>query len=525
MSGVLQQLGALGTADAFLDMQPTFTVWKTDYQKSTPFAIESVEMQAQGAALDFNNRASVSIARSGDLLSKVYLEVVFPDLRDYYTSPVTATATQPRITRAYRVNATTVAIRVEPPASGTYNVVVAYVDGTPVATAAAENPTDMSFAAVTNPSVTVTAYQVADATAFLAAQMADVPSLVASADAASDASNARDVLTLRWANGVGMALLESVEWAIGGSRIDKIPNPEYLDIWAELTTKPGHLAGYDAMVGTYQDWNLVTNSSWGGDRLYVPLPFTFCRSTKAALPLVALTFNDTQLNFSFRPALDLVKADVPISQLVDASGNPPGLTECRVYCDLVFLSTLERRRFAGTPHETLVEQIQYLGDTAIASSDVGSVKKIPLDGFNHPIKALLFVYQPYGKYQRDAVDGNDIFSYDTASGGDPLEDVVLMLNGQTRFQGRPMSYFYRLQPYQHATNVPRKKVCMYSFAVDPENPVLPTGTCNFARLDHAALYARVTDSLDAAGGRIKVYGIAWNVLRVAEGSARLTFAN
>lgn len=522
----LQQLGALGTSDAFLDLQPTFTVWKTDYQRSTPFAMESVEMQPQGSSLDFSNKASVAIARTGDLLSNVYLQLVFPDLRDYYTALVTATSTQPRIVRAYRVSTSQVSVRVEPPATGVHNVCVVYVSGSPVATGLLAAPyTDITWNATSDQTVTVTAYQVSTPATFAALTMPNVPAAVSTAMSASDVSNARDVLTLRWTDAAGFAVLESVEWAIGGARIDKIPNPEYLDLLSELTTKPGHRNGFNAMVGKYAQWDLVSSSSWGGDRLFVPIPFTFCKSTKAALPIVSLTYNETQINFWFRGYLECIRSSTPISQLVDVAGKPPSLAECKVYCDIVYLSTLERRRFITTPTETLVEQIQYLGETTLGASDVGLTKKIPLDGFNHPIKWLMFVFQAYGKYQRDAVNGNSLFEYSTASGDDPLENISLVLNGQTRFSPQPMSYFYQLQPYQHFTNVPHKKVCVYSFAADPEDPVRPTGTCNFARLEHAALYAKVTPALDPQGGRVKVYGLAWNVLRIAEGSARLAFAN
>lgn len=522
--GALLQLASLGSADAFLTANPDVTFWKGTYKRATPHATEAVEMQASGV-LDFGSKASVAVARTGDLLHKVYLEVTLPDLRDFYTAPINASATQPKILRAYRVTASTAAVRIQAPSTGEYNAYVVTGTTSGVSTFAKSDVagfTDVTLTSTGPEEVTVVAVQAPDVPAFLDLDDAGVTTFLTTATKSS-VSPARQILNLKWTNAIGHALVDSVEWEIGGNRIDRIPNAEYLDIWNELTVSESHREGFNAMIGKSDTWTLGSGAYQG--TYYVPIPFTFTKNTAGAVPLVALTFHETRLNFIFKGYLDLIKCDAPVSQLVSSTGQPVSLVDCRVYCDVVFLDTFERRRFSQVPHEMLIEQIQYLGDTLLKSTDIGTVRKIPLDGFNHPVKEIFFVYQPYGKYQRDAVDGNDHFVYDTATGADPIADVRLVLNGQERFTARPMQYFYQVQPYQHHTRVPAKKICVYSFAINPENSMSPQGSCNFGRLDHAALHIRVTDGLDPQGGRIKVYGLAWNVLRVAEGMAQVAFAN
>ena len=59
-----------------------------------------------------------------------------------------------------------------------------------------------------------------------------------------------------------------------------------------------------------------------------------------------------------------------------------------------------------------------------------------------------------------------------------------------------MSYFTRVQPYQHHTNTPiGDRVGVYSFALKPEEHQ-PSGTCNFSRIDNATLTLDFTDQDD-----------------------------
>lgn len=528
--GALLQLASLGTADAYMYKDAQVTFWKQMWKKSTPFAMESVEMQATGV-VNFGNKASVAIARSGDLLYKTYLQLTLPDLADYDVQPVMYSATQPALLRAYRTAPGTGMVRVQNPTNAAYNVIVLRNEADDIIGTYAVSAGGITDCAVANltpgqaPVVKAVCYQVDDAAAFVAASFASVPDLEAAASASSTLSETRQIKNLKWCNGIGYAVLESVEWEIGGSRVDRTPNPEFLDLWQELTLPAEKEAGFRVMVGNYADWDLTDDakSQRGEKTYYIPLLFSFTKFTTSALPLVALSFHDTRLNFVFRDFLECVKCDVPVTQLVSSDGTPLAFKDARIYCDLVHLETIERRRFAQYDHDTLIEQCTFLGDAVLSPQDVGTVRKIPLDGFNHPIKALIFVYQSLTNTARNAVTGNDIFNYDTASGQDPLEDIRLVLNGQERFSPRPMSYFYQVQPYQHCTRVPRKKVCVYSFAIDPESNA-PTGSCNWSRLDSSALHVRVTSSLDSGGGRLKVYGLAWNILRIGQGQAGLAFA-
>lgn len=73
------QLVAYGAQDVYLTGNPQITFWKVVYRRYTNFAIESIQQTFNGAA-DFGKRVTCTIARNGDLIYRVYLQVTLPDV-------------------------------------------------------------------------------------------------------------------------------------------------------------------------------------------------------------------------------------------------------------------------------------------------------------------------------------------------------------------------------------------------------------------------------------------------------------
>jgi hypothetical protein len=75
--GGLLQLVAYGAQDIYLTGNPQITFFKVVYRRHTNFAIESIQNTFNGAA-DFGRRVVCQIARNGDLIHRVYLQVDLP---------------------------------------------------------------------------------------------------------------------------------------------------------------------------------------------------------------------------------------------------------------------------------------------------------------------------------------------------------------------------------------------------------------------------------------------------------------
>ena len=85
-------------------------------------------------------------------------------------------------------------------------------------------------------------------------------------------------------------------------------------------------------------------------------------------------------------------------------------------------------------------------------------------------------------------------------------------------------YLYnQVQPYQHFSNTPSDGINVYSFALTPEQHQ-PSGSCNFSRIDNAQLVLGV-NAAAAAGAKLNVYAVNYNVLRVMSGMGGLAYSN
>lgn len=77
MPGAQLQLVSQGRQDLFLIGNPQMTYWKQIYRRYTNFAVESIGIVFDGGA-NFSKRLTAVIPHTGDLLSRLYLEVQVP---------------------------------------------------------------------------------------------------------------------------------------------------------------------------------------------------------------------------------------------------------------------------------------------------------------------------------------------------------------------------------------------------------------------------------------------------------------
>ena len=183
-----------------------------------------------------------------------------------------------------------------------------------------------------------------------------------------------------WCDNVGYALIDNVELEIGGSKIDRHYG-DWMYVWYSLTNDGAHDDAHNAMVG-HTDAMRNMDRTAHSDTLYVPLQFFCCRNDGLALPLIALQYHDVRLNFTFSKLGNLVN-------YIGAVPTDLTLANVELLVDYVFLDTDERKRFAQSSHEYLIEQVQFTGDETVK----GTNENIKLN-FNHPCKALVWYVRP-----------------------------------------------------------------------------------------------------------------------------------
>ena len=314
----------------------------------------------------------------------------------------------------------------------------------------------------------------------------------------ADASDATETPT----TGAGFAAINEVQLQIGGQEIDK-QYGHWMMAWHELTASANM-----RQVGN----DMWDQSGEGTNRLYVPLMFWFCRDNGLALPLIALQYHPVNLKIKFAAATQTGMGGLTLSG-------------AKCFVDYVFLDTDERKKFAQTKHEYLIEQVQQF--TQQVNSNAGQTTKADLI-FNHPVKELVWFIPPKiinPGTDADAQPGNTAYNaYD-----DFLKDgtATLRLNNTLRFKERAGKYFDRVQVYQHHSGQGKAGLYVYSFALNPEKHQ-PSGSCNFSRIDSAILEMTTGAAWSQSRENISsvhVYAHNYNVLRIMSGMGGLAYSN
>ena len=266
------------------------------------------------------------------------------------------------------------------------------------------------------------------------------------------------------------------------------------------------------------------------DTLYVPLEFWFCRNVGLALPLIALQYHEVKINIQFEDAKKCTNGygdTLPSS--MDLSAH--------LWVDYVYLDTDERRKFAQTSHEYLIEQLQFTGFESLSN-------KVRLN-FNHPVKELVWTVTNNKKVRPNenwfnytsndkVVNVLEIDDYDdvkkllgpNSKTANPVKGAKLLLNGNDRFTQRDGMYFNMIQPFQHHENIPNNTgINVYSFALKPEEHQ-PSGTLNMSRIDTSFISLDYDSTKDNSNNTVfAIYAVNYNVLRILSGMGGIAYSN
>lgn len=343
-----------------------------------------------------------------------------------------------------------------------------------------------------------------------------------------------------WIQGVGNYLIKAVNIEIGGQQIDE-QYGKWMDIWSELNLSGSQLNGYGSMVGknyNQANWQPYDAKIAPGSRIFIPLQFWFCRNPGLALPLIALQYHEIRLKINFSKFQDLIVAvnnGTYIKPTLSASF--PLLdqySKFKVWNTYYFLDTTERRKFAQSPHEYLIEQIQFQTGNVSSLTRENNIKL----NLNHPTKELIWVFNKNGTNSpcNDFSIGTNTIPNGNPNNFAPLYNLKLILCGTDRFKERPGEYFRLVQTYDHHTRIPGNYIYCYSFALKPEEHQ-PSGTCNFSRIDSAYLSFFLRNTTIAPGNSepplenytelpsFTIYSPCYNILKIMGGMGGLSFSN
>lgn len=565
MPGGLIEIATYGSQDLYLTGTPEITFFKVVYRRHTNFAIESIRLTFDDE-VGFGTKSSVTVPKIADLIHKGYLEVRIPRIELF---------------RKKSKKAIGLAKDVYAQAMEHYNVVIQFMalNRRAYLEAYANNEAHNTFTAGTTIAhiqdifqepgdiVIVNEFKNVLATTlgipyiydevsvdvvaskfvatypknpfFLEIQVAIDKSIILQNfffqklhDAKKtwkDAKNAH--IKFAWVKRLGHAIFESIEITIGGFRIDRHTS-DWLNIWYELTANRSMTEVYDKLIGDIEELTSFDRTPKEAYLLRIPLQFWFNRFSGLALPIIALEYHEVTFNVQFRkledvayvektPILDhhgehIALADVPCELKLDI--------EAALLLDFVYLDSPERRRFAQSSHEYLIDQLQMLELEEVAQPQVQCV----LNNFVHPSKELIWVAQKVEYVENPTgIHDNQWYNYSLTPDniGHPITHSSIDFNSYNRVPRWDSHYFNYVQPFEVHNTTPSDGVNVYSFSLFPEEHQ-PSGSANFSRISRVSVTLDFDPSICADAVipyNIRFYTRNINILRFTSGLSGLAF--
>lgn len=312
-----------------------------------------------------------------------------------------------------------------------------------------------------------------------------------------------------YCNGIGNAIAENITLRINGNIIDQ-HNSLWMNIYGDLTVKPGCKDNYYSMIQQYDDTQYTTTSFQGG-RIYIPLQFWFCRNisnrnASLVLPLCSLYNSSIELSLDIRAFNTLIVTEDNI--LTDIP--TPEIENGTLLVDYILLDNEERQQYINMPKQLhIINQIQTYKYNVIANT---TDHTFSLKSMHYLVTELIFVFT---SSQNTTNNRNDYFNYSnsiyTTNKKNPIKTVQLLVDGSDRIKKTNSTQFTMIEPAKVHTNAPVNKfIHVFSFALEPEKIEQPNGVMNFSEIQEALLHLSFNTALP--GGTLYVYAVNYNVL-------------
>lgn len=567
MPGGLIQIATYGSQDLFLTGTPEITFFKVVYRRYTNFSMESIRINFDDPT-GFGKNSSCIIPSIGDLMHKVYLEVILPeidfkrlipqDTTDLEIAYNTSKANYKIVTDFMDINKraflSAYEIYIAENSDDTENMIqeVQRIFNEPGASTKINDFKEL-LTLTTNVPFTysevsmdeiVRTFDASDKKEqlFAAMEIGIVKSirtqnyffidLRTKSNELSESKN--NNVKFAWVEKIGHAIFESVEVRIGGSRIDKHYS-DWINIWYELSGKKDMDKIYNNLIGNIDILTEFNREKKPKYILKIPLQFWFCRFSGLSLPLVALEYHDVSLHVKFRNIEDVsyIEPNVEIKYInddglmLDEVPSETGLDiSANLLIDYIYLDSPERRRFAQSSHEYLIEQLQILEKENVTEPKIRCV----IRNFVHPSKELIWIAQR-AKYTIN-INGNTKlqwynYSINDNGTGNPIAYSSIDFHSYNRVLKLDYHYFNYVQPYESHQRTPSDGINMYAFSIFPEEHQ-PSGTANLSRLSHIALNLEFDKSLFPDNQipdvlNVRIYTRNLNILRFISGLSGLAY--
>lgn len=328
-----------------------------------------------------------------------------------------------------------------------------------------------------------------------------------------------------WVDRIGHSILEYVQVSIGGEIIDKHYG-EWINVLFELIGSDNYEDKYLKMIGDIPELTNFNRISKPKTTIIIPLYFWFCRFNGLALPLVALQYNDVMISIKLRKFSECsyIESNSEGAILDDLYEDLNKQISMNLLVDYIYLDSLERRKFAQSAHEYLIDVIQYNEDET--TIDEHSMR---LD-FTNPSKEVIFITQRESFITNENGTNKCMWNNYTSNldgTENPIVNAIFEIQGQQISDKQNGNYYNYALPYYFHNKTPSDGVNIISFSLMPEENQ-PSGSLNFSRLNIVNLKLLINQNMFGDVNNpdnviIKVFSVSSNILRLIGGMGQLAF--
>jgi hypothetical protein len=297
--------------------------------------------------------------------------------------------------------------------------------------------------------------------------------------------------TFPYYDSVGTWAIKTADLKIGGQTIQSLTG-EFIELWNDLHVPYENQQGLTILTGK----NDTSTINPPGRTYYVNLPFYFYGTPSLYLPLVALDRHDVEVHVTIRNFNELTAITV---------ANPT--LRATIIVDYVYLSDPEIRWFQQARLDYMITQCQYQSIGLLP----GFQNAVFNLDFKNPVRELFFVVQPTNQLPYDYSD-NAVLSFGLSFNG---QDVFTTDTADTLYTGD-------IEPFNHYPNYPQRDFYMYAFTGNPKSPK-PQGQINFSRIKQVLLTLNCGGQEYLPAKELRILGVNYNILRIADGLGGLAF--
>jgi hypothetical protein len=314
-----------------------------------------------------------------------------------------------------------------------------------------------------------------------------------------------------WTNSVGHAIIDYADLEIGGQIIDRNYGL-FMEIWNEITLKPGIRSVEDQLIGKYAHMKSLWVNAVYTTQYAVPLKFWFCNNIGSALPLIALQFHTIRIIIKLRPFSECIVYDG------DIPPNPVVIAETGLLTEYVYLDDAQREKYSGTKFTYLINQIQTIEGQSVGQ---GGIYRASMS-FNHPISELLWILR-----ELESENNNDWFNFGIRNNVLETPIFPLMKNAKFIIDGTERSTIldqsaYNLYALSRAhTNVSDKYVYVLPLCNEPEK-WYSTGSLNFSLIQEAELILQITE--DIRPTKLYIFARNYNFIHITNGMLAVAYS-